>query len=286
MRILFTITLLVGLVASSCGGGAAKDQPEKQTEAKRLVSLNGTITEVLYALDAEKELVAIDVTSTYPAAAEKLTSLGHVRAVTAEGIIGTKPTHVLAFEDELNPQLKQQLEKAKIEVILFKRDFSVASTKKVIGEIADWLDKKDEAKALIKKIDQDIASVKKPAKAPRVLFVYARGTGTMMVSGDNTQMATMIRLAGGQNSTGGFDDFKPLTAEAVVAANPDVILMFDSGKSSLNDAGGVLAIPGVSATTAGKNKAVITMDGQLLSGFGPRVGQAIAQLNAEFNRLK
>src|SRR5688572_13944669 len=131
MRIFFAITLLVGLVASSCTGGAAKDQPEKE-EARRVVSLNGSITEVLFALDAEKELVAVDVTSTYPAAAEKLTNLGHVRAVTAESIIGTKPTHVLAFEDELNPQLKGQLEKAKIEVITFKRDFTVESSKKVI----------------------------------------------------------------------------------------------------------------------------------------------------------
>jgi iron complex transport system substrate-binding protein len=288
MRILFAMIVLVGLVASSCGGGAAKDQPntEKTAEAKRLVSLSGSITEVLFALDAEKELVAIDVTSTYPAEAEKLTNLGHVRGVTAESIIGTKPTHVLAFEDELNPQLKGQLEKAGIEVITFRHDYSVEGAKKTITDIAAWLGKKDEAKVLTAKIDNDLVSVKKPAKAPKVLFVYARGAGTMMVAGDNTQMATVIKLAGGQNATGGFDDFKPLTAEAVIAANPDVILMFDSGKSSLNDVGGVLAIPGVSSTTAGKNKAIIAMDGQLLSGFGPRTGQAIAQLNAELNKLK
>jgi iron complex transport system substrate-binding protein len=284
MRIVFTLVLLAGLVASSCSGGAANDQ--SNPEARRVVSLNGSITEVLFALDADKELVAVDVTSTYPAAAGKLTNLGHVRTVTAESILGTKPTHVLAFEDELNPQLKSQLEKAKIEVIAFRRDFSVAGSKKVIADIAVWLGKKEAANKLIAQIDKDLASVQEPVKAPRVLFVYARGTGTMMVAGDNTQMATMIRLAGGENATGGFDDFKPLTAEAVVAANPDVILLFDSGKSSLSDAGGVLAIPGVAATTAGKNKAVIAMDGQLLSGFGPRVGRAVAQLNAAFNRLK
>lgn len=283
MRILFSIAVGVGLVASSCSGEAA-DRPAR-AEAKRLVSLNGTITEVLFALGADKELVAIDVTSTFPAQTEKITHLGHVRGVTAESILGVKPTHVLAFEDELNPQLKQQLEKAKIKVVVFKRDFTVESTKHVIAEIAGWLDQQPAAKTLIGRIDDDLQSVKRPAKAPRVLFVYARGTGTMMVAGDNTQMASMIRLAGGQNATGGFDDFKPLTAEAVVAANPDVILMFDSGKSSLSDTGGVLAIPGVSATNAGKNKAVIAMDGQLLSGFGPRVGQAVAQLNAALNQL-
>lgn len=284
MRILFSILLLAGLAVSSCGGETAGKAAPK-TEVKRLVSLNGTITEVLFALHAEKELVAIDVTSTFPEQTEQLTNLGHVRTITAESILGVKPTHVLAFEDELNPRLKQQLEQAKIKVIVFKRDFTVGSTKNVITEIAEWLDAKAAAQPLIAQIDKDLQTVKKPAKAPRVLFVYARGTGTMMVSGENTQMAKMIALAGGQNATGGFEDFKPLTAEAVVAANPDVILMFESGKSSLNDAGGVLAIPGVSATNAGKNKAVIAMDGQLLSGFGPRVGKAIAELNAGLNAL-
>ena len=278
--------LMAGLLVASCSGEATKTEPQAEKETKRIVSLSGTITEVLYALDADKELVGIDVTSTYPAATEKLTNLGHIRGITAENVIGVKPTHVLAFDDEMSPEVKKQLENAKIEVVLFKGDYSVASTKAVISEIADWLDKKDEANALNKQIDKDLASLKKLAKAPKVLFVYARGTGNLMVAGDNTQMTKIIQLAGGQNATGGFDDFKPLTAEAVVAANPDVILMFDSGKESLNDAGGVLAVPGVKTTNAGKNQAVITMDGQLLSGFGPRLGQAIVQLNTELSKIK
>jgi iron complex transport system substrate-binding protein len=285
MRKLIYLSLLVGLVASSCSGGAKPDQEEAK-EAKRIVSLSGTITEVLYALESDSELVAVDVTSTYPAAAEKKTNLGHVRAVTAESILSAKPTHVLAFDDELSPQLKEQLEKAKIEVVLFHREYTVASSKDVISKIAIWLEKEDAGKELIAGIDKDIKGLKKLAKKPKVLFVYARGAGTMMVAGDGTQMTEMIRLAGGQNATGGFPDFKPLTAESVVAANPDVILMFDSGKASLSDAGGVLGIPGVSATNAGKNQAVITMDGQLLSGFGQRVGEALKQLNKELSQVK
>ena len=285
MRNLVFITVLVSLFTSSCGDEIKKTQPKEET-VKRLVSLNGTITEVLFALNVDSELIAVDVTSTYPAATQKITNLGHVRGVTAESILSKKPTHVLAFEDELNPKLKQQLEKAKINVIVFKRDFSVESTKTVITQIGKWVNKETAAKTLIRQIDQDLNAVTQLTTSPRVLFVYARGAGTMMVAGDNTQMAKMIHLAGGQNATTGFDDFKPLTAEAVVAANPDIILLFDSGKSSLNDAGGILAIPGINMTIAGKNKAIISMDGQLLSGFGPRVGSAIAQLNSEFNQLK
>ncbi len=286
MRNLVFATLIVGLFVSACGGEANNSKQSKEETVKRLVSLNGTITEVLFSLGVNSELVAIDVTSTYPTDTKKITNLGHVRGVTAESILSKKPTHVLVFEDELNPRLKQQLEKAKINVLVFKRDFSVESTKTVITQIGKWVNKETAAKTLIRQIDQDLKAVTQLTKSPRVLFVYARGAGTMMVAGDNTQMARMIHLAGGQNATTGFDDFKPLTAEAVVAANPAIILLFDSGKSSLNDAGGILAIPGIKMTIAGKNKAIISMDGQLLSGFGPRVGSAIAQLNSEFNQLK
>ena len=286
MKYLGIIALLVGLAVVSCNGGAADQSvAEKEVAAKRIVSLNGTITEVLFALDADKQLVAVDVTSTYPAGTEKLPNLGHVRGVTAEGVLAVKPTDVLCFEDELNPQLKQQLEAAKVNVVVLKRDFSVASTKKVITELAEWLGNQEKGAELVAHIDADLKKANPLSKKPKVLFVYARGAGTLMVAGDNTQMTEMIRLAGGQNAVSGFADFKPLTAEAVVAANPDVILMFDSGKSSLSDAGGVLGIPGVKSTTAGKNNAVITMDGQLLSGFGPRVGMAISILNKELNSL-
>lgn len=286
MRYLGMITLLVGFAVMSCNGKAADQSvAEKEVAAKRIVSLSGTITEVLFALEANDQLVAVDVTSTYPTNTEKLPNLGHVRGVTAESILAVKPTDVVCFEDELNPQLKQQLEAAKVNVVVLKRDFSVASTKKVIAEIAEWLGEKDKGAELVAKIDTDLKKATELSKKPKVLFVYARGAGTLMVAGDNTQMTEMIRLAGGQNAVSGFADFKPLTAEAVVAANPDVILMFDSGKSSLSDAGGVLGIPGVKSTTAGKNNAVITMDGQLLSGFGPRVGIAISTLNKELNSL-
>jgi len=285
MKLILTIAVALVLGLVSCSSPAKNADTDKVTEVRRIVSLSGTITEVIYELNAEKELVAVDVTSTFPAAAEKLTNLGHIRGITAEGIVAAKPTHVLAFEDEMNPALKDQLKKLKVEVVLFKRDYTVKSAKKVITDIAKWLDKEEAAEKLTKQIDKDVASVKKLAKAPRVLFVYARGTGTLMVAGDNTQLSEMIKLAGGTNATGGFEDFKPLTAEAVVAANPDVILMFDSGKSSLSSEGGILAVPGVKLTNAGKNQAFISMDGQYLSGFGPRVGKALVELNTELGKI-
>lgn len=95
----------------------------------------------------------------------------------------------------------------------------------------------------------------------------------------------MIELAGAENAVSGFSDFKPLTAEALVAANPDVILLFDSGLESLSGATGMMGVPGVAETQAGKNQAFISMDGQLLSGFGPRVGEAARLLNERLHAV-
>ncbi|RYE25552.1 MAG: hemin ABC transporter substrate-binding protein, partial [Sphingobacteriales bacterium] len=122
-------------------------------------------------------------------------------------------------------------------------------------------------------------------KQPNVLFIYARGAGTLMVAGDHTYPNSMIKLSGGKNAITGFEDFKPLTAEALVAANPDVILMFDSGLQSLGGADGLMQIPGLAQTNAGKKKQVIEMDGQYLTGFGPRTGEAIATLSKKLNEV-
>jgi iron complex transport system substrate-binding protein len=111
------------------------------------------------------------------------------------------------------------------------------------------------------------------------LFIYARGAGTMLVSGTGTSLDAIIRLAGAQNAVSGFSDFKPLSAESLVAADPDVILMFSSGLQSMGGIEGLLKVPGIVQTTAGKNKKIITMDGELLSGFGLRLPQAVRELH-------
>lgn len=280
------VYLALSVLLGSCNSGVdqAEKQEEKVTE-KRIVSLSGSITEVIYAVGSEKELIGVDVTSTYPAAAEKLTNLGHVRKLALESLLALKPTHVLMLEDEVSPDLKSRLKQAKIELVAFNHPNSVAGSKKLVKEVAGWLGKESEGKELVAKIDAAIQGLSKPDKKPKVLFVYARGAGTLMVAGENTPLEKMIVLAGGENAGKGFTDFKPLTSESVIAANPDVILMFTSGAQSLGP-DGILHVPGVSATTAGKNKALIQMDGQLLSGFGPRVAEALIELNKAFKQVE
>ena len=284
-KIGFLFLALLTLTTACNSGGKTEEKKEEKVVEKRIVSLNGSVTEIIYAVGSQKELIGVDVTSTYPAEAEKLTNLGHVRKLSVESLLALNPSHVLMLEDEVSPDLKSKLKQAKIELVTFKHPNSLEESKTLVKEVAEWLGKADAAKEITAKIDSDIKSITKLPKKPKVLFVYARGAGTLMVAGENTPLEKMIALAGGENAGKGFVDFKPLTSESVIAANPDVILMFTSGAQSLGP-DGIFNVPGVQATNAGKNKALIQMDGQLLSGFGPRVAEAVIELNKEFKKVQ
>lgn len=284
MKKLFISSAILVLLASCNNKDSKTDvKSEPTTEVavsnEKIVSLNGAITETLADLGYENNLVGVDVTSTYPATVkEKAKDLGHVRSLSIESVLALKPTKVYATDKDVTTEQIAQLKSAGISVEIIKQDFSVEGTKELVKTIASSL-KNTNYEAINTKIDTDLKGLKPLATKPKVLFIYARGAGTLMVAGKNTPMEKIIGIAGAENAITEFDDFKPLTPEAVVKSNPDYILMFDSGLQSIGGVDGVLKLEGVSSTTAGKNKKIIAMDGQLVSGFGPRVGEAAVQLN-------
>jgi ABC-type hemin transport system, periplasmic component len=244
----------------------------------KIVTLNGGITEIVAALGHEKEIVGTDVTSTYPESLKATAKdLGHVRSMTIEPIMAVSPTLILASDKDINLELMGKIKASGIKTEVFKQEFTVDGTKKLIADVAKAIGNTDYQK-LNDKIDADLKQVQPIAKKPKVLFIYARGN-MLMVSGKNTPMASLIELAGGENAVNDFEDFKPLTPEAVVKANPDVLFFFTSGLQGAGGNEGALKMPGVSQTNAGKNKKIIAMDGGLVSGFGPRLGEAAVGLN-------
>ncbi|MCU0429668.1 MAG: ABC transporter substrate-binding protein [Cytophagaceae bacterium] len=243
---------------------------------QRIVSANGTATEIICALGHNDRLVGVDVTSTYPEEVKSIASIGHPRSFSAEGILSLRPTLLLGYESDLSESMKKQL--GSLELRLYKRPTNVEETKTLIRSIAGDLDRKAQGEVLVQQLEKDLKYLKKPSVPLRILFLYARGAGTLLASGTGTAVHDMIELAGCTNAIQNYADFKPLNTEALVAANPDVILLFDSGLESLGGINGVLAIQGIPLTKAGKNKKIISMDGQLLTGFGPRLGKALREL--------
>lgn len=272
----------------ACNGTSSSSETTKVSfaDSSRIVSINGTVSEILVDLGLEDQIVGVDVASTYPARLQEKPKVGHSRQLTAEGVLALNPDIVISTTDDLKPEVKEQIVNAGAKVLVFEHEYSVDGAKGLIRTLADSLDKTSVGDSILAALEHDLAkvdSLDRQGTKPKVLFIYARGAGTMMVAGEGTQMEKIIQLAGGENAIGGFSDFKPLTAEALVAANPDVILLFDSGLSSLGGVDMLLDMPGVKETNAGRNKRIVEMDGQLLTGFSQRLGKAILELSEKIH---
>ncbi len=252
--------------------------------SQRIVSTDGTISEILAGLGLADQLVGVDVTSTYPESLKRLKQIGHNRTISAEGILSLNPDLILVnSESLLRPGLVQQLEKTGKKVVVFEQQYSVEGSKKLIRAVGTYFNRQKEAEVLVKRIDDDLLRIKKQRSPKKVVFIYARGAGTLMVSGKGTSVDAMLGLAGHTNAIQGFDDFKPLTSEALLAANPDYLLLFDTGLESVGGIDGLLKLPGVAFTKAGKSRQVVAMEGLYLTGFGPRVGAALLELSQKIN---
>lgn len=257
------------------GGGIAC-----ATQALRIVSANGTLSEILVGLGLEKQIVGVDVTSTFPTSLEKLPKIGHNRSIAAEGILTLNPD-VIVYTDQsmLSPAVVKQLNSSGKKVVAFKHEYSEEGAIRLIRDVGAYFNAKPQAEKMVRSLQADLAKIPSPAISKKLLFIYARGTGTLMVSGMGTSLDKIFALAGHKNAVSGFNDFKPLTAESLVIANPDVLVLFSSGLESLEGMEGLLRVPGIGNTNAGRNKKVVSMDGQLLTGFGPRLGKAALELS-------
>jgi iron complex transport system substrate-binding protein len=282
MKLNISIILLLALSLNACKSKSDKTAPAGfLTDSTKIVSLNGTVSEILAGLGLEKNIVGTDITSNFPLTLKNKPKIGHNRNINAEGVLALQPDLVIGIKKDVPETLVAQFKAAGVRLLLMDLDYSKKGAASLIHSLSDSLQYAAKGDSLIKALNADLARVTPPKDSinnPRVLFIYARGTGTMMVGGTGTQVEKAIKLAGGRNAITEFPDYKPLTAEALVKSNPDVILLFDSGLQSLGGANGLLKVQGIKETNAGKNKKIITMDGELLSSFGPRLGLAVQEL--------
>ncbi|SKB42016.1 iron complex transport system substrate-binding protein [Sphingobacterium nematocida] len=257
-----------------------------KANSPRIITLSSSITETVYGLGLGKSVVATDVTSVSPKAAAALPRVSKNRSVSAEGILAFKPTIVLAIEGEVPTTVVQQIRKSGIKFVTLRQDYSVKGTFKFIQDIADALGETAEGRAVVERtrlsldrILEVVVNEGKVGSRPKVLFIYARGTGTMSVAGKGSSLDAMIELAGGKNAIQEFSDFKPYTTESLVDANPDIILMFDFGVSSIGGKEAMLKLPGVRITEAGKHKRILVMNPSLLVNFSTRLPEAVMELH-------
>lgn len=252
-------------------------------ETDRVVSLGGSVTEIVAALGAADRLVARDTTSTYPESVTALPDVGYVRALSPEGVLSMQPTLILAEDGAGPPEAMEVLKAAGVTVQTMPGDPSPEGVLAKITAVAAALNLPSEGEVLAAEVAAGLEAARARAARvstpKRVLFILSLQGGRVMAGGAESEAEGIITLAGGINAATGFDGYKPMTDEAVLAAQPDVILMMDrEGDLAIGDAD-VLAQPALAATPAVAKGAILRMDGMLLLGFGPRTPQAAAALH-------
>lgn len=278
------LAMAISLVPVSLVGMPSMALAEDVTPFKdtsRLVSIGGSLTEIIFALGEQDRLVARDSTASFPEAAEALPDVGYMRALAPEGVLSVNPTALLVIDGSGPPEVLEVLEQSGVPYQTVPEGYSHQGILTKVTVIGDALGIPEKAADLVAKLDAELTAAEDATKdietPKRVLFILSMRTGKIQASGSGTAADAIITLAGAQNAITEYDGYKALTEEAIINARPDVILMMDRGDHGAVD-DELFANPAIALTPAGRDHAVIRMNGAYLLNFGPRAAAAIHDL--------
>lgn len=252
---------------------------------ERIVPLSGDIAEILWTLGLGDKIVGVDVSAVYPPEVMgPLPKIGFERQLAAEGVLSLEPTLVIGKEQAGPPEVLDQIRSAGVPVVIVAEPQTLEAPTSKIRAVAAAVGLVDEGEALATRVQAEIDAVRdavaQAENQPRVLFIYVRAGGTQLIGGSGSVADAMIEAAGGVDAgvEAGIQGFQPMTAEAVVAAQPDIIIAPLSGVESIGGADALAEIPGVAQTPAGEAGQILVYDDLLFLGMTPRTGEALAQL--------
>jgi iron complex transport system substrate-binding protein len=254
------------------------------TDASRIVVLNEAIAEIVVSLGLRDNIIGRDATTTLEAL-QAVDEVSNGHDVSAESVLSLRPTVVIGDTRTGPPEALQQLRGAGVPVVIAPEVWTLSDLPGRVTMLAVVLGVPRAGERLIAlsqaAIDDALTNVGKASAILRVAFLYVRGTASVYLLGGSGSGADEIVAAAGGVDVGalnGLAAFTPLTAEAIVQADPDVLLVMTRGLESVGGIDGLLALPGVSSTRAAASRAVIAVDDDLLLSFGPRTGALIERL--------
>jgi heme transport system substrate-binding protein len=252
----------------------------------RIVSVHGSLTEVVYLLGAQDQLVGTDTTSTHPEAAARTPKVGYLRQLSAEGLLALRPQAVLGTDEAGPPTVLNQLAQAGVPLRLVQvhhRFQDVLDKVQLVGAVTQ---RTAAAQALSAQLQTQWEATRRrvqrgaPQAAPRVLFIMAHG-GAPMTAGSGTAAQAVTELVGARNALEGVRGFRPMSAESVAQARPDWVL---TTHESVAASGGLARFweqPGLAQTPAGRRQHLISLDAMALLGFGPRLPATLDDLQRQ-----
>ena len=267
--------------------GVAIDAPD----TSRIVTLSGDLTEFVFELGLGSSVVATDVTTVAPEEAVMLPKVGIGRFLSAEGVLKHSPTLVIGDAQTAPATAIEQIRASGVPVAIVDVPTTFDGLYEKVTLLGLLLDTSTTAVALNDRLQREItlASVASgdSSTTRRIAYVYTRGPDVMLLFGEGMTTTPVIEAAGGLDAgvDSGVEGNVPVTPEALAAAAPDVLIVPEEGYAVLGGVEGLLAIPGVNVTPAGRNRAVFAYpEGDFLT-FGPRIAVSIERLVADLRSL-
>lgn len=253
------------------------------TDASRIVSIGGSVTEVIYALGLGERVVAVDQTSTFPEAARTKPNVGYMRALAPEGVLKLGPSLILAIEGSGPPDAIEILQRASVPLLLVPEAHDAEGIARKIRFIAEAAGVPAEGEKVAAEVLADLTTLAKSREAikqhRKAVFVLAMGSGGPIAGGAETSAQAIFTLAGVDNALTSFQGFKPVSDESLLQSQPDAVVVM-ADRDHVMNADTVFAMPGFAATPAAKTRTLVALPGLYLLGFGPRTAHAAHDLAA------
>ena len=252
----------------------------------RVVVLANGVAEIIQSLNAQSVIVGRDISSTEDSLSDiPIVTSGH--QVLPEKVIALKPDLVLIDASTGPKSAIEAIRSAGIKVIQTPESWSLADLPIKVRAVGDAIGAQDQAEDLVQQLNQSLR-VSTVKNSPRVAFLYLRGTSSVyLIGGAGSGADSMLDAIGAIDIGAESLDrpFNTLTAESLAELNPDVILVMSKGLESVGGVQGLLKLPGVGQTKAGKDSAVIDVDDSLLLSFGPRTPSLVEALAKALNTV-
>ena len=200
---------------------------QHQLPKVRIITAGGSITEIVYALGAQDQLVAADTSSLYPSGVLTVPKVGYYRQLSTEGVLSMNPSHVIAASGAGPQSVLTQIESAGVDMTILEQPKTVKGIQGLISAVGTIVDKEAEAKALNNRIEQQIVSLTsvRHSENEKVVFLMSAGDRGLMAAGDNTMPQLIMELLNIKNPYASLEGFKPISIESLLSADPGVILM-------------------------------------------------------------
>jgi iron complex transport system substrate-binding protein len=238
---------------------------------ERVVVLANGVAEIMVALNAKSIVVGRDISSTADSLSEiPIVTSGH--QVISEKVIALEPDLVIIDASTGPKAAIDQILSAKIKVVQTPESWSLEDIPSKVLAVGTAIGAPGAAQLLINELINQ-SSVNQVSGKPRIAFLYLRGTSTVyLIGGPGSGADSLIKAIGGVDV--GAENlpraFNTLTAESLANLNPDVLLVMTKGLESVGGIDGLIKLPGIAQTEAGKRKAIIDVDDSLMLSFGPR----------------